>query len=240
MNKLIPLLCICFFLALLSEHNSIYDNYKERYVYKDRIFLWGLSLITMLFAGLRVAYNDTEAYINIYNDLSRNGLFTDISWKLGDHPGYTLVVNAMKNMGLSAYSYIFIFSIFTLGVEFWFIRKYTNNIVLSVVLFFTMGCFGFTMAAIKQCAAIAFCLIAVDRQIQKKYLSYILWLCVAVMFHPFAILFIITPFLEFRPWSAGTFVLFAGAGLLGFSMQSWLGRVVDLLSLMGNEYDESR
>ena len=239
MTKLIPLFCVCFILAWLSETNSVYDYEKERYIYKEKTFFTLLTIIIVLFAGLRTAYNDTETYITNYNGIEINGIFRGISWKLGDYPGFVLVQNIMKTLGFSSQIFIFLFAFFTIGVELWFVRKYTNNIILSVILFFTMGCLGFAMGAIKQCASIAFCLIAVDRQIQKKYLQFFIFVFIGSLFHPFSILFLITPLLEFRPWTIRTNILIASAVVLGISMQSWLGRLIDFIGLMGKDYDES-
>jgi hypothetical protein len=45
------------------------------------------------------------------------------------------------------------------------------------------------MAAIKQCTAMAFCLLATDRAINKKYIMFVLYVLAGSLFHFFMIFF---------------------------------------------------
>ena len=95
------------------------------------------------------------------------------------------------------------------------------------------------MAAIKQCVAVAFCLIAVDRIIQDKKIAFIFWILVAATFHPYALMYFIVPFLTFKPWSGKTYILLILFAALGIGLQPLLGTVVDITTMLGEEYDVS-
>ncbi|MDO4189529.1 MAG: EpsG family protein, partial [Lachnospiraceae bacterium] len=240
MLKLLPLYGICFLLAILSNYNSVYDQTEESYFYKEKVFFIILAIVAIIFAGLRTNYNDTYTYMESYDLLKSSEVFENFNYSIGSYPGFMLVQGLMKMAGFSSQSFIMFFSLISIGISLWFVRKYTDNIWLSVFLFFTMGYFGFMMAAIKQSTAMAISLIAVDRLINKKPVQYVLFILLAMTFHPFAMMFFIVPFLQFRPWTWRTFLVFIITLAITFSMQTWLGTAVDFIGMMGREYNEQQ
>ena len=239
MSELLPLYGVCFILAYVVNQRSVYDYGSEQYIYKNRIWFLVLAAVAVLFAGLRTSYNDTATYIGIYNNISlKKGLLDGFSWELSEHPGFYLVCRVMKYLGISAQSFIMLTSLFTIGVQLWFIRKYSNNTGFGIFLFFMMGCFGFSMAAIKQCVAIAICLIAVDQLIRGRVLLFIVFVLLSATCHPFSLMFLGCLFLGFRPWSQYTYILILIGIIAGVSMQNWLIDALDLVSVMGLEYTE--
>ena len=143
----------------------------------------------------------------------------------------------IKTIGFSTQSFLMVYAIVTVGIYLWFIRKYSDNIWLSVFLFFTMGCYTFTMAAIKQCVAVAFCLVATDRYLQNKKLSFVLWVLIASTFHPYSLMYLIIPLLNFEAWSGKTYLFLVIFLIIGLSLQPLLGTVVDITTMLGEEYD---
>lgn len=238
MLKLLPIFLICMALAYISDRNSIYDNNNQVYVRKEKILFFILVIIMICFAGLRVRYNDTATYIASYQKLKISGnILKDIDWRIGSNPGFQFGNLLMKAIGLSSNSFIMIYSIITEGLFLWFIRKYSNNFTLSILVFFTGGLYLFSFAALKQCVAIAIALIGVDRAINKKWLQYIIWVLIATLFHTYALMFLVVPFIMFVPWTKKTYymlVLFAAAGI---SFQLLIGRILDVTSLLGEDYD---
>jgi hypothetical protein len=131
------------------------------------------------------------------------------------------------------------YAIVTVGIYLWFIRKYTNNLWISLFLFMTTGVFTFSMAAIKQAVAVAFCVLAVDQAIQKKYTWFIFWILIAITFHPYAIMYAAVPFLMFTPWTNKTWRMLILFGLAGVLFRLMLGVVISITSLMGEDYTTS-
>lgn len=239
MIKLLAITAICMVFALISHNCSDYSHSMERYRRKDKVFYTIMAVFLILFAGLRTWYNDTVTYLQAYGAMSTDGTVFDTvtDWSIGGNPGFALVNSAMKHAGLSGQSFLLIYAAVTNGIYLWFIRKYTTDIWQSAFLFMIAGCFLFTLAAIKQCIAVAFCLLAVDQLLKKNYVRFALWVLVAVTFHPYAIMFAAVPWLAFQPWSRKTYISLVVFGLAGLLLQSLMGTIVDVTSMMGEQYD---
>lgn len=229
--------------AFLAEHRSLIQksNYGEkRYIKKDKIFFVIMTISMAVYVGLRTWYNDTVTYLYYYNSIKiGEGIFDKIDWSLGSNPGFILIQNLLKRIGTSDQTFLMLFAIFTICTYLWFIRKYSSNIWLSIFLFYTMGCYTFTMAAIKQTTAVALCLISTDRAINKKWTSFVVFVLIAATIHPYALMYLMIPFLRFRPWTGKTKYMLVIFAMLGVSLQVLMGRVVILTQLMGEEYDLS-
>ena len=167
MWKLVPVVAISLALALFSDLFSRKDPMKNRYVYQEK-FLWIFIIVTMaLFAGLRTSYNDTFSYMNSYELTSCDINLANIDWNFGNNPGYSLVQNIFKHFGFTVNAYLLFYSIITYSIYIWFIHKYSSDFLMSIFLFICLV-FTFPMAALKQCAAVAFCLVAVDKAMTRQ------------------------------------------------------------------------
>lgn len=237
MLKLVPLISVCVFLAIIADRRSTYDEVNEKYIHKDIGSLVIIGCIISIFAGLRLSYNDTAAYYDTYKGLTVGHLFDGVDLTLAKNPGFRIVENLMKICRLSPQSFIMATSIFCMGISIWFIGKYSENITLSIFLFFMTSYFGFTMGAIRQSLAIAICLLAIDCQMKRKYLLFFALVLLAMTFHSFALVFFASPFLEFRPWSLRAIIAIVIFVIVGISLQTWMGSIVDVANLMGEQYD---
>lgn len=243
MRELIKVFLVTMGLVIVSSkrtltRDGLYD--ERRYITKDHIFITIAALYMSFFVGLRTWYNDTVTYYQGYAMLHlRGGIFHNLDWSIGENPFFWLVNRILKYFDFSVQSFFLFYAALTLLIYVWFLRKYSVNIPLTFYLFFTMGCFTFTMAAIKQCVAVAFCLVATDRIFQGKKAAFLLYVFVAAMFHPYAFMFLLVPFLDFSPWSNKTWYMFGIFAGIGCVLQSMLGVLVELTSMMGEEYDVS-
>ena len=71
------------------------------------------------------------------------------------------------SLGFTNNGFLMVFAIVTYSIYIWFIHKYSTDFLMSIFLFMCLV-FTFPLAAIKQCVAVAFCLLAVDKAINKK------------------------------------------------------------------------
>lgn len=239
MRELIPITIFSLLMAYLSHRASGYDPINGNYRRKEWVYYTVMSVALIVFAGLRTGYNDTDLYCWMYRETSQNiGLTEGIDWlKTGENPGFFFTLRLLKRCNVSTQSYIMLFSIFTIGVNLWFFRKYSCNMFLSVLLFITFAGYVFNMAAIKQCTAMALCLIATDRAIRKKYLGFLLYVFLACTFHAYAMMYLIVPLLAFRPWSKYTPIMILIFGVAGFGMQFLLGGLLSVTDMLGEGYD---
>ena len=194
-----------------------------------------------LFVGLRTDYNDTRTYTDAYNMMeigdTFNELFDGIEWlKLGENPGFEITSRILKYFGASDQTYLMFYAILTICINLWFLRKYSRNFAWSLFLYVTFSGYTFALAAIKQCIAMAFCLIAVDRHIQKKNLGFVFWILLAALYHPYALLYFVVPVMHFKPWGGMSIATMAVAIFAGFALQPMLGTIIDITSAMGETY----
>lgn len=238
MTKLIPVIVTTLIIALLSDLFSTRDKkFNNGYVYKEK-FLWFFAALAFaIFFGLRTRYNDTQTYLEGYIYIVSNTItFENFSWDFGDNPGFNLAQMIMKSSGVSPQGFLMIFSVITYFIYIWFIHKYTSDFFMSMVIFICMV-MTFPAAAIKQTIAVAFCLIAVDRAIRKKWIAFIFWIFIAETFHAYSIMYLIVPLMFFIPWEGKKSYFWVAAFFIaGILLQPMLGTLIDVTSMMGDEY----
>ena len=237
MTKIIPVIVICLFLAFFSDVFSTKSSLKNNYEYKEK-FIWIIIAFAMaVFAGLRVSYNDTFTYIYEYEEIVNSKLdFSDFNWALGANPGFRIVAMILKYIGFSANGYLMFYSIITYTIYIWFIHKYSTDFLMSIFLFICLA-FTFPLAAIKQCVAVAFCLIAVDKAINKKWCWFIFWILIAETFHAYSFMYFIVPFLFFVPWkSKKTYLWIVFFLIIGIMLKPLLGTVLSITDSLGDNY----
>lgn len=239
MLKLLPITIVSILLAWISHSLSKSSAGSLTYDKKKESFFWFVMTVSMiLFVGLRTSWNDTFHYTHAYELIDRSAsIFRGINlFSLASNPGFNIVNRIMVKLGFSVQDFLMTYAAVTIGINMWFLRKYTNNLGVSVFLYFTMDCYVFSMAAIKQCVAVAICLVGVDRAIRKKNASCIVWVVVAMLFHPYAFMYALTPLLFFVPWSKKTWYLLLGFGIAGILLQPMMRLVVGLTTILGQDY----
>lgn len=239
MSKILPLLVMAMLLAYLSDRASIYelDRYGGRaYLRKEKALYFIMALMMAVFVGLRTRCNDTTAYTHSYGLISNTFSLEGFSWDIGDNPGFNLLNKIMKSLGVSVQNYLMFYALVTVFLYLWFIRKYSTNTFLSVFFFITMGCYGFSMAAIKQSVAMALCLVAVDAALEKKWFKFVFFVLLASTFHAYSLMYFIVPLMTFAPWKKRSYLFLALFGAAGIALQPLLGTVVNITTMMGEEY----
>lgn len=239
MTELIPVVVVSMILAVLSHWKSTYSYALERYKTKDALFYSIMVVIMILFVGLRTRYNDTVTYIQGYEMIEITGDVMDAvtDWSIGSNPGFNLINSILRHRNVSTQSFLMFYAAITNIIYLWFLRKYSNNIWQTVFLFIVLSCFTFTLAAIKQCIAVAFCLLAVDQALKKHYARFLFWVLVATLFHPYSLMFLVVPFMMFRPWSGWTYLSLVAFGLAGVLLENLLGSIVDITTMFGEGYN---
>lgn len=237
MWKLVPVVTISLVFAFLSDMFSRKDPMKNKYVYHEKILWIGIIIVMSVFAGLRVGYNDTRTYLDTYVYLTNDTMdFSPYDWTIGNSPGYLLVNLLLKYFGFSENGYLMLFAMITYFIYIWFIYKYSTDFLMSIFLFICLV-FTFPLAAIRQSIAVAFCLVAVDKAINKRWFWFAFWLFIAEMFHAYSFMYLIVPMMFFVPWeSKKTFVwiiIFFFAGLL---LKPMLGTILSITESFGKNY----
>lgn len=237
MWKLVPIIIITLVAAFFSDRFSRKNERLTGYIYKEK-FIWIIPIVAMaVFAGLRIQYNDTGTYLGMYETLTNSDFdFSDVKWTFGYNFGFNTVNIVLRSLGFSKNGYLMVYSIVTYSIYIWFIHKYSTDFLMSMFLFMCLV-FTFPLAAIKQCVAVAFCLIAVDKAINKKWFWFIFWLLIAETFHAYCVMYLIVPLLFFVPWSDKKtvmwIVIFFVAGIL---LRPMLGTLLESTESLGKDY----
>ena len=238
MLKLIPVTALAMILAALCHCCCEYDALGCRRRGKgERGLFLALCGALILFAGLRTAYNDTDNYIGIFDQTPVGNPFENLDWTLGENPGFVLTNRMLKTLGCSAQTWLLLYSACTVGIHLWFFRKYSCNFPMTVFLFLTFCGYTFTMAAVKQCMAMALGMIAVDRAIRRRYPAFLLWLALAASFHPYALLYLAAPWLCFRPWRGMTAAILLACVAWGLFLEPLMDTLLQITGLMGENFN---
>ena len=234
MTDLITLMIITVALAWCADHVSFGPVNPNK---RHRLILCTLIILILLagFAGLRTHCNDTRAYCHAYE------LITDSTWEnanksIGANPLFNWINSRLKLDGVSTQNFLMFWAFLTVGCYIIFVQRYSVNYPLTIFLLFTTGCYTFVFAGIKQAAAVGVAVIAVMFALKKKWIPFVLLVLVAAFIHPYALMYLLVPFAQFKPWSKKTYIMLAVFIAAGLLLRPLIGTVINITTLLGEEY----
>ena len=234
MIKLIVLIVLCtLFSAIIDisnkSRNSVRLTIKHDFVSK---FIYSVVLISIvLFSAMRTKYNDTTAYTHAFTmtDIST------ISFKTltEGYGGFKLLQQLIyKYISIDPQMLLLVVSVIVNVLFVSFIRKHCDYFSESVFLYF-IGTYLFSMAGMKQAIAMAISLVAIEKLINRKYIGFVFFILIAMLFHPYIVVLLVLPFISRRVWDRNVvFVL-----LLGIIAALNLDNVLEFAGLIGKDYD---
>ena len=157
---------------------------------------WGYIAIVflILIAGFRDDIgNDTMVYHQWYKFLSNNPITALKESRF--EPLFILCCVIAKNLGLSWLILQIIFATWINYSIFIFIRKYTNAIFLSLLLYFISIYYFLNCEEIRAAIAFCFVLIALSHIKQNNYLKFSILVIIGCGFHYSNALYLILPFI---------------------------------------------
>lgn len=238
MNELWPVFAAALIAAFLIEQNNKRHavlNHKS----KDVLFTTILVLLLCSFCGLRTWYNDTVTYLQMYEQIPvLSPFFADETPSFATGIGFSFVSSVLKTIGFSSQDFLMFYAFLTIIPYVYFIRRYSSYTVFSVFLMFTTGMYTFTLAAVKQCVAMAFCLLAVIAAIERKWFWYCIYMVIAILFHPYAVIYFVVPLMFFRPWTFPTYVYIVIFVAAGFYLDSLIGTLLNVTTMIGANYTD--
>lgn len=204
---------------------------------KERAMTFCLIVVLGFFCGLRIWGNDTVTYRQMYQQAPLLGDFlADFDVDFAHGPGFYFTTSLIKTIGFTEQDYLMFFSFATVIPYVLFVRRYSVNMIFGVFLMLTTGFYTFAMAAMKQTIATAICLCAIPYALDRKWFRFLLTLSLASLFHPYALVYLIVPFMMFEPWKGKTILWVVIFICAGFMLDTLIGTVLDITAMMGAEY----
>ena len=230
MGKLVVLLAVSTVLAYFSQQNTVLC-YRTGTRYRPSRDWAYVLLVTILvfFSGLRYDYNDTWNYISQFRNAPflMEYLQSETVRDVFSYPLFHLLISGFKSFYNNENAFLFVTSCFTQCCFIWFIKRYSTNFTFSIFLYFTLGTFCFTMAALKQVLAMSVLMLAMPALERKQWLRYYFLVFIAMTLHTYALAFALLPLFRFRPWSART-ILFLSAVIFTFlNFESFISSFLD-------------
>lgn len=212
MTKLLVVFAAALVLAYISEQNTKAALASgHRYSVRNDLAYILLAVVLVLFTGLRTNYNDTGNYITGFRKAPGLAEWFRNPDNLNPfkNPLFYLFQSLLKSYTSNAQWLIFISALITQLCFLRFFKRYSEHFFFSIFVYFTLGTFVFTLAAIKQVLGMAIVTLAFPYLEKKKLVPYYLIVIIAMLIHTYAIAFALLPLFRVRPWRMFTFLFVA-------------------------------
>lgn len=236
MTEILPVFAVSLLLAYFSERYTgqcaeTGMPYRKR---KDWAYILLVVALT-LFAGLRTSYNDTYAYMRGFREspdlaalLSKPGAL-----KLMGNPLFHLLESALRSLTDDPQWLIFTSAAITQICFVRFFKRYSESFAFSIFLYFTLGTFVFTLAAVKQVLAMAMLTLAFPYLEERKWVRFYLLVFAAMLFHTYAMAFAVLPFFRRKPWSLFTYIFVAVLAVVMLNFEETITAFMDQANELG-------
>ena len=208
---------------------------------KSDIFMFIDIFWLICFSFLRENYNDTAKYIFFWRnaetmqELLASGRLLDLT----GNPLSILWQSFSHEVAENYHVYFLLPAVLNSIVMIKLFKAYSVDPAFSLLIFFSIGTYIMYMAAMKQCFALFFLLLAIPYAEQKRYGRFYLLVGIAILFHTHAFMFAIIPFLFGKPWGKVTFM---GLAVALFAMATYdvtLGAFMEYAQSIGMLVDKS-
>ena len=152
-------------------------------------------------------------------------------WALDLELGYRMINKLIGCFVSSTHGFLIVDSCIIMFLLYNLIRKQSKDCFLSIWLYLTLGIFQTEMNVSRNAVAILICYHALKYVKQKKFLKYVLFICLAALIHKSSILFIPLYFILKRPFCSiknmCRMMLISVAAGIGFMLiGSYIQRVI--------------
>ena len=247
MQKLILLYWGVVLLMHLSHRNYPTQVHRGSHLGRST-FMWRKADLFMVlaiawlccFSFLRQHYNDTWTYRTHFAEAESVAEFIlsgDI-WKLTSNPLSILYRDFIRGLTDDYHIYFFFPALLSSLAVVKLCKQYSPDPAFSILIFFSLGTYMMYVAALKQCIAIFFVLLAIPYAAEKRYGRFYLLVFTAILFHTHAFMFAIVPLLFEKPWGKVTWILL---GAVLFAMATYdvtLGAFMEYAQSIGALVDE--
>ena len=226
---------IIFILLLYLSYNYDFHGHKNG----RKGWYYAILVFFILFAGLRWRLGiDTPNYIeHFYHDIPTLGKLTEDDLNLGAKPLWILINSAVKTLNGRYFIVQLIEAAFVNVLIFNYFKRHSRYVFTCIFFYYVFLYLSFSFTTMKAAMSIVVCLYANNYILQKKWVKGFMLYLISALFHPQAILIMLTPFLLFLKLNKTSVLLFSLLFVLGFSVQEFLRDSLFLFDFDEDLYD---
>ena len=223
-----PLLISVFFTGL-NKNNK-----------KKRNYLIVCGTILVLFMGLRSKYvgsTDTYNYVRMMQRALSYSSWNEYYNDDGVEKGFQFFVFCLSRVFKSPQMLLFVTSLIFVVAIMYCIYKNSHNVVLSTVMYITLGLMQFDMQGMRQALAMAICMFAFEFVKKRKLIPFVLLIVLATQMHRTAVVFAIIYFVAMLSYNWRSLLLIAvGSGVIFYFADSLMAFANDVFE---TEYSQT-
>lgn len=246
MKTILLILLIIVFFSYMSQRSSLnYQNWNPNIDGRKKIDIYLICVIIFmsLMAGLRLSYNDTEAYIIGFqnSETIKAFLSNPENLTLTSNPLFYGIQSLVHTFTNNVNTFFLLCGFFQniLIVRFIKMHSRIDCFVYSMLLYVCLGMFMFSLAAQKQILAMAILTLALEKLFEKKYVTYYLIVIVAGLVHTYAFLFLFLPLFGKEIWNFRTYLLVFLTVFIMYTFQNSIETLLEIADQIGKGIDEA-
>lgn len=213
-----------FFLVVLL--GSIIYSKKERNKY---LLICMLTFLACL--GLRhlVCFMDTIGYVKRFEQLSSMSIYS-VAISMEKDTFFYILSKIINQYISSNYSvWLFINGLIYVSALYLLLKKYSEDILVSLIVFGVLGFAYFAMTGMRQNLAMACTMTALYFLLEKKKILFLLFVLIATLFHKTSGIFVCLYFADMIPVNRKSLFFYTMIGLISiFSVQMIMKNVIEL------------
>ena len=213
-----------FFLVVLL--GSIIYSKKERNRY---LLICMLTFLACL--GLRhlVCFMDTIGYVKRFEQLSSMSIYS-VAISMEKDTFFYILSKIINQYISSNYSvWLFINGMIYVSALYLLLKKYSEDILVSLIVFGVLGFAYFAMTGMRQNLAMACTMTALYFLLEKKKILFLLFVLIATLFHKTSGIFVCLYFADMIPVNRKSLCFYTMIGLISiFSVQIIMKNVIEL------------
>ena len=234
-------LLILFLLLYCTYHFDYLEKKKHR-----NTFYFAILIALILLAGFRYRIGvDTIRYASLFKSIPTLSDWNQIDFAAENfEPLYYLFSMLSKSISSEFWGMQMLQAILVNIAVFVFIKRYTHNMFLGILLYYTFLYLSFMCEVMREACAVSMFLFSWKYLVERRWVKYYLFCILAFLFHSSEILLFILPFLrllhleKFICLNRGTFLFLLIVLGLGFAIQHLFFDYISILAF--NERIENK
>lgn len=206
-----------YYLTLVSSYISGFLSHlsdKKKYRVMSIFWIFLLTVMLILFAGLRTGIGDTSMYKHTYELMVQNSYNIKVNGDLG----FAYLNLLLTKISSNPQTIVFFVAMVTQAAIIFVFYKYRSAMELQVFMYITAGYFTVTMNGMRQCLAASLIFLCTPLIIKGNFKKYLICILMISTIHQSALLMIPVYFVvRMEPWSLKFYLIAAvSVGCIAF------------------------